>query len=47
MYVYMAHHFILLLLNLFDLKVDREGCGLSSLCHGCGFAYLRFEYRVV
>ena len=24
-FVYMAHHFILLRLNAFDLRVDREG----------------------
>ena len=37
-FVYMAQHFILLCLNPFDLRVDREGGGLSTLCHNCGFA---------
>ena len=34
----MAHHFILLRLNPFGLRVDREGWCLSTLCHSCGFA---------
>ena len=36
----MAHHFILLRLNPFDLSlglIRRDG-GLSTLCHSCGFA---------
>ena len=36
----MVHHFILLRLNPFDLSlglIGRDG-GLSTLCHGCGFA---------
>ena len=35
----MAHHFILLRLNPFDLSlglIGRDG-GLSTLCHSCGF----------
>ena len=39
MHIYMApHHFILLRLNPFDLRVDRGDGGLSTLCHSCGFA---------
>ena len=34
----MAHHFILLQLNPFDLRVDREGCWFEHLCHSCRFA---------
>ena len=37
-FVYIAHHFILLQLNPFDLRIDTERGGLSTLCHGCGFA---------
>ena len=36
----MAHRFILLRLNPFGLSlglIERDG-GLSTLCHGCGFA---------
>ena len=33
----MAHHFIMLRLNPFGLRVDRES--LSTLCHSCGFAF--------
>ena len=39
-FVYMSHHFILLLLNPFDLKlglIGRDG-GLRTLCHSCGFS---------
>ena len=39
-FVYIAHHFILLRLNPFDLSlglIRRDG-GLSTLCHSCGFA---------
>ena len=39
-FVYIAHHFILLRLNPFDLGlglIGRDG-GLSTLCHSCGFA---------
>ena len=34
----MAHHFILLQLNPFDLRVDREECSLGTLGHSYGFA---------
>ena len=36
----MAHHFILLRLNPFDLRVGREGWLFehSALCHSFGFA---------
>ena len=34
----MAHYFILLRLNPFDLRVIGRDSGLSTLCHGCGFA---------
>ena len=40
LYMYMAHHFILLRLNPFDPSlglIGRDG-GLSTLCQGCGFA---------
>ena len=39
-FIYMAHHLILVQLNPFDLSlglIGRDG-GLSTLCHGCGFA---------
>ena len=38
-FVYMAHHFILLRFNPFDLSlgfIGRDG-GLSTLCHSCRF----------
>ena len=38
-FVYMAHHFILVRLNPFNVSLEligREGC-LSTLCHSCGF----------
>ena len=38
-FVHMAHHFILLWLNPFDLSlrlIGRDG-GSSTLCHSCGF----------
>ena len=38
--LYMAHHFILLWLNPFDLSlglIGKDG-GLSTLCHSCGFS---------
>ena len=38
-FVYMAHHFILLQLNPFDLSLEltgRDG-GFPALCHKCGF----------
>ena len=44
--LYMAQHFILLLLNPLHLSfalIGRDG-GLSTLCHGCGFA---FQQRVL
>ena len=31
-FVYMAHHFILLRLNLIDLSVDREGWWFEHSC---------------
>ena len=34
----MAHHFILLRLNPFDLGLIGRDGGLSTLCHSCGFA---------
>ena len=36
----MAHHFILLRLNPFDVSLGLIGgdSGLSTLCHSCGFA---------
>ena len=34
----MAHHFILLWLNTFDLRVVGRDGGLSTLCHSCRFA---------
>ena len=37
--MYMAHHFILVQLNLFNLGVDRKDGILSTLCHSCGFYY--------
>ena len=37
-FVYISHLFTLLQPNPFDLRVDREGCGLSTLCHSCRFA---------
>ena len=39
-FVYIAHHFILLRLNPFDLSLGLIGRddGLSTLCHSCGFA---------
>ena len=39
-FVYMAHHFIFLQLNPFDLSlplIGRDG-GLRTLCHSCRFA---------
>ena len=35
--VYMAHYFILLRLNPFYFRVDREGWWFEQ-CHSCGFA---------
>ena len=35
----LAHHFILLRLNLFGIGVDREGWWFSTLCHSCGLAF--------
>ena len=37
-FIYMAHHFILLWLNTFDLRVVGRDGGLSTLCHSCRFA---------
>ena len=34
----MAHHFILVRLHPFDLRVIGRGGGLSTLCHNCGFS---------
>ena len=42
--VYMAHHFLFLQLNLFDVSVDRVGLRFSTLYHGCGF---RYQQRVL
>ena len=39
-FVYMAHHFILVWVNPFDLSlglIGRDGV-LSTLCHSCGCA---------
>ena len=36
-YVYMAHHFILLLLNPFTLMLIETNGDLSTLCHSCLF----------
>ena len=39
-FVYMAHNFIFVRLNHFDLSlglIERDG-GLSTLCHSCRFA---------
>ena len=36
-FAYMAHHFILLQLNPFDLRVDREGWWFEHLHHSCSF----------
>ena len=37
-FLHMAHHFILLQLNPFDLRVHKEGWWFSTLCYSCGFA---------
>ena len=37
--LYIAHHFILLHLDPFDLSVDREDGGLNTLRHSCWFDY--------
>ena len=39
-FLYMAHHFILLWLNLFDLSLGFRGRNgrLSDLCHSCRFS---------
>ena len=42
--VYMAHHFLFLQLNPFDVSVDRVGLRFSTLYHGCGF---RYQQRVL
>ena len=34
----MAHDFIFLWFNEFELNVERDG-SLSTLCHNCGFVY--------
>ena len=39
--LYIAHHFILLRLNPFDLSLIGKHGGLSTLCHKCGFDYLQ------
>ena len=40
-FVYMAHHFILLQLNLFDLRVDREGWWFEHCIMVAGFLVSR------
>ena len=44
----LAHHFILLRLNPFDLSLEltkRDG-GLSTLCQSCGFACEQSELKI-
>ena len=37
-FVYMTHHSILLLLNPFSIRFEKENGGLSTLCQSCRFS---------